>query len=160
MKQIWGIACMALITAGGIAHGQKPAPDSAHYSAAELQQSAQKLAQQESLKTSGTAGETLERYSNHYTMLTMRTVSGGAEVHEHYFDIFFVVDGNATLVTGGIVAHPTEAGPGEIRGAEVQGGRQQQLAKGDVVHISPGEPHQLLIAKGQSFTYFVVKIHD
>ena len=160
MKRIWGIACMALITAGGIAQSQKPAPGSDHYSAAELQQSAQKLSQQEGLKTSGTAGETLEKYSNHYTMLTMRDASGGAEVHEHYSDIFFVIDGNATLVTGGTVIHPTIASPGETRGSAVEGGKLQKLAKGDVVHISPGEPHQLLIAKGQSFTYFGVKIHD
>lgn len=160
MKQIWGMAIVALITAGGIAQIQKPAQGAVHYSASELQQMAQKLTQQESLKTSGAAGETLEKYPNHYTMLTMRDASGGAEVHEHYSDIFFVVDGNATLVTGGTVVHPTTAGPGETRGTEVEGGMQRKLAKGDVVHISPGEPHQLLIAKGQSFTYFVVKIHD
>ncbi len=155
---------MTLITAGAIAQSSKldhqPEHGSDHYSASQLQQMAQKLMQQESLRTSGSVGETLEKYSNHYTMLTLRTASGGAEVHEHYSDIFVVVDGTATLITGGTVINPTIASPGETRGTEVQGGTPKKLAKGDVVHISPNVPHQLLIAKGKRFTYFVVKIHD
>lgn len=93
-------------------------------------------------------------------MLTVRNASGGAEVHEHYADIFFVVDGEATLTSGGTVVDPKTTAPGEIRGNSVSGGVQQKLGKGDVIHISPNTPHQLTIAKGKSFTYFVVKVKE
>ena len=130
------------------------------YSTSQLQQMAQKLQQRDSLRTTGAATETLDKYPGHFTMLTVRTESGGAELHEHYADIFFVIDGEATLTTGGTVLNPKEIEPGETRGTAVEGGVQQKLAKGDVVHISPNTPHQVSITKGQSFTYFVVKVKE
>jgi mannose-6-phosphate isomerase-like protein (cupin superfamily) len=156
MRKIWGLFVMTSIAATALAQSG----GLNHYSASQLQQMAHKLEQQEGLRTTGSASETLEKYSDHSTMLTVRTASGGAEVHGHYADIFFVVDGEATLTTGGAVLNPTNAGPGETRGTAVQGGVQQKLAKGDVVHISANTPHQLSIPKGHSFTYFVVKIKE
>jgi mannose-6-phosphate isomerase-like protein (cupin superfamily) len=129
------------------------------YSAEQLVQMAHKLEQQESLRTTGTAGETLENYPGHFTMLTVRTASGGAELHEHYSDLFFIVDGEATLTTGGTVLNPSSVGSGETRGTAVEGGVQRKLNKGDVVHISPNTPHQVSITKGHSITYFVAKVH-
>ncbi len=155
MKKIWGLFVMTITAAAMAQSGGVN-----YYSAFQLQQMAQKLEQQESLRTTGSAGETLDKYPGHFTMLTVRTASGGAEVHEHYADIFFVVDGEATLTTGGTVLNPASAGPGETRGTAVQGGVRQKLGKGDVVHISPKTPHQLSISEGHSFTYFVVKVKE
>lgn len=136
------------------------AGDVHHYSAAQLKQMAHKLEQQESFRTTGSAGETLDKYPGSFTMLTVRNTSGGAELHEHYADIFFVVDGGATLTSGGAVVDSKTIAPGEIRGSAVSGGVEQKLAKGDVVHISPNTPHQLAIPAGESFTYFVVKVKE
>ena len=93
-------------------------------------------------------------------MLSVRNKTGGAELHEHYADIFFVVDGEATLTSGGTMVEPKTTEPGEIRGSAVSGGVLQKLGKGDVVHISPNTPHQLSIPEGKSFTYFVVKVKE
>ncbi len=133
-----------------------------YYSASDLHQMAHKLQERDSLRlrTTGVVTETLEKYPDHFTMLTVRTTSGGAELHEHYADIFLVVDGDATLITGGTVLNPKSAAPGETSGTAVEGGARQKLGKGDVVHISPNTPHQLLISKGHSFTYFVVKVKE
>jgi len=131
-----------------------------HYSAAELQQMAQKLEQKESLRKDGSVGENLEKYPGHFTMLAVRNTSGGAELHQHFSDIFFVVEGNATLTTGGTIVNSTTVKPGEIRGESIQGGVHQKLGKGDVVHISSNTPHQLSIAKGSNFVYFVVKVKE
>ncbi len=130
------------------------------YSAVQLQQMAHKLEMQPDLKTTGSVTEPLDTYSNHSTMLTVRTKSGGAELHEHFSDIFFVLDGNATLTTGGTIAEPHSVSAGETRGTSVQGGMERKLGKGDVVHISPNTPHQLSLANGQSLTYFVVKVRE
>ena len=156
MKKIWGLVVMTLITSAAVAQSG----GANHYSASQLHQRGQKLEQQDSLRTTGVATEPLEKYPGHFTMLTVRTASGGAEVHGHYADIFFVVDGDATLTTGGTVLNPMSAGSGETRGTAVQGGVQQKLAKGDVVHISSNTPHQVSISKGHSLTYFVVKVQE
>lgn len=156
MKLIWGIVAMAITASTALAQ----AGGVNHYSAAQLKQMAQKLEQQESFRTTGSAGETLDKYPGSFTMLTVRNTSGGAELHEHYADIFFVVDGEATLTSGGTVVDSKTTAPGEIRGSSVSGGVAQKLGKGDVVHISSNTPHQLSIPKGKSFTYFVVKVKE
>jgi len=156
MKLIWGIVAMAitastaLVQAGGVNH----------YSAAQLKQMAHKLEQQESFRTTGSAAETLEKYPGSFTILSVRNTSGGAELHEHYADIFFVVEGDATLISGGTVVDPKTTAPGEIRGTAVSGGVEQKLGKGDVVHIASNTPHQLSIPKGKTFIYFVVKVKE
>ena len=47
-----------------------------------------------------------------------------------------------------------------MRGASVKGGTRQELKAGDVVHIPAGTPHQMLVAAGNTVTYFVVKVQE
>jgi mannose-6-phosphate isomerase-like protein (cupin superfamily) len=109
---------------------------------------------------SGTAGTTLAKYPNHFTMLTVRTKDGGAELHRHFADFFYVVRGGATLVSGGSIPDPKESNPGEVRGTIVKDGTQTELHEGDFVHIPAGVPHQLLIPKGGELLYFVIKVQE
>ena len=108
----------------------------------------------------GSASETLKEYPQHFTMLAFRSRSGGGELHQNFADLFYILDGHATLTTGGEVVDPTTAAPGEIRGASVTGGTSQELRRGDVVHIPACQPHQMLVAESESVTYFVVKIQE
>ena len=108
----------------------------------------------------GSASETLERYPHHYTMLAFRSRSGGGELHQNFADLFYILDGHATVLTGGDVVDAKTTGPGEVRGASVKGGSRQDLKAGDVVHIPAGMPHQMLVAEGETVTYFVVKIQE
>jgi mannose-6-phosphate isomerase-like protein (cupin superfamily) len=108
----------------------------------------------------GTASVKLDEYPNHFTMIALRHKDGGAEVHENYADFFFVVQGHATLVTGGTVPEAKMAMPGELRGPSIQNGDRTSLREGDIVHIPAGVPHQLLIADGSTFIYFVVKVKE
>ncbi|MGA7414021.1 MAG: hypothetical protein WBW33_26330, partial [Bryobacteraceae bacterium] len=75
-------------------------------------------------------------------------------------DLFLVVAGDATLVTGGKLVKPHTEKPGEIRGESIEGGQRQKLSAADVIHIAPKVPHQLLIETGKPFTYFVMKVTD
>jgi mannose-6-phosphate isomerase-like protein (cupin superfamily) len=85
-----------------------------------------------------------------------RDAPGQAEVHALDTDIFYVLDGAATLVTGGEVTEGKETAPNELRGASITGGATRQLAKGDVVIIPNGVPHQFTAVKGP-FLYYTVK---
>jgi quercetin dioxygenase-like cupin family protein len=91
-------------------------------------------------------------------MLAHREGDGRAEVHVHEADLFFIVDGEATLVTGGQVVNPTTEKPGEIRGSSIEGGKRQKLSPGDVVHIAANVPHQLLLEPGKQINYFAMKV--
>jgi mannose-6-phosphate isomerase-like protein (cupin superfamily) len=93
-------------------------------------------------------------------MIALRHKDGGAEVHENYADFFFLVQGNATLLTGGTIENPKTVSPGEIRGTSVQNGTRTALSQGDVVHIPANTPHQMLVPKGSTLIYFVVKVKE
>src|SRR6202035_844343 len=69
-----------------------------HWSPAELLERAKHLHQLAEGK--GSASETLEKYPHHYTMLAFRSRNGGGEVHQNFADLFYVLDGHATLATG------------------------------------------------------------
>ncbi|MGB7547267.1 MAG: cupin domain-containing protein [Terracidiphilus sp.] len=108
----------------------------------------------------GSASETVKEYPQHCIMLLFRGRSGAAELHENFADIFFVIEGRATLMTGGAVAGARTIGPGEVRGDSIEGGARQQLQAGDVAHVPAGLPHQMLVAGEQSVTCLVVKIQE
>ncbi|RIK59408.1 hypothetical protein DCC62_28740 [candidate division KSB1 bacterium] len=85
-----------------------------------------------------------------------RDAAGKAEVHEHETDIIYVLEGTATFVTGGKVVGGEMTGPGEIRGAGIEGGETRKLVKGDVVVVPQGTPHWFKEVKAP-FNYYVVK---
>lgn len=131
------------------------------YSAGDLEKLSQKLRADAIAKHDTKAVDTLGEFSNHKFMIATRISDGGAEVHGKMWDVFFVVDGEATLITGGAVADPkTDAATGETTGTKVVGGTSMKLTRGAVIHIAPNVPHQLLIPQGSYFTYFVVKVKD
>jgi mannose-6-phosphate isomerase-like protein (cupin superfamily) len=109
---------------------------------------------------SGSSGATLGDYKSHSIRLSVRTASGGAEVHSHFDDIFVVTGGSATLVTGGTVVDAQMGADGEIKGSRVQEGTSQKIAKDDVVHIPAGTPHQLIIVPGDTFSAIVIKVRE
>jgi mannose-6-phosphate isomerase-like protein (cupin superfamily) len=130
-----------------------------HWTPQELLERAQHLRQQ-AAQGGGSASETLEKYPHHYTMLAFRNRNGGGELHENYADLFYILDGQATVLTGGEIADRKTTAPGEVRGSGVTGGSRQDVKAGDVVHIPAGTPHQMLVPEGSTVTYFVVKVQE
>jgi mannose-6-phosphate isomerase-like protein (cupin superfamily) len=63
------------------------------------------------------------------------------EVHATEADLFYVIDGEATLITGGNVIGGRTTAPGQIRGSTVEGGDTHHLTKGDVMWVPAGVPH-------------------
>ena len=85
-----------------------------------------------------------------------RTGPGVAEIHANDTDIIYVVDGAATVVTGGRVAQAAVSAPGEIRGHAIDGGNQRRIGKGDVLVIPAGTPHWFKEVDAP-LLYYVVK---
>ena len=86
-----------------------------------------------------------------------RDAPGEVEYHEHITDIMHVIEGTATVITGGIMLEPREVGTGELRAGAIEGGTQHHLSEGDVLAVPSGVPHQF-IAVSNPFLYFVVKV--
>ena len=108
----------------------------------------------------GSASETLKEYTRHCAMLSFRSRSGEAEVHEHFADLFILLSGAATLVTGGKVTSARAVAPGETRGAAIEGGTRQNLRPGDVAHVPAGTPHQMLLKGEDTMTCLVMKVQE
>jgi mannose-6-phosphate isomerase-like protein (cupin superfamily) len=108
----------------------------------------------------GSASETLKDFPQHSAMLSFRSRDGEVEVHQTFADLFYVLAGTATLVTGGTVNRARTVAPGETRGDAIEGGTRQVLKAGDIAHVPAGLPHQMLVAGEKTVTCFVMKIQE
>lgn len=86
-----------------------------------------------------------------------REAPGQVEVHASDTDIIYVLDGAATIVTGGTIVDGKSIGPNEVRGASIDGGTTRTLSKGDVLIVPHGVPHWFRSVQGP-MTYYVVKV--
>jgi quercetin dioxygenase-like cupin family protein len=86
-----------------------------------------------------------------------RDKAGQSEVHEKETDVFYIVDGAATFVTGGKMVGGKLTKPGQYLGSGIEGGQTHQLKKGDVLVIPANTPHWFKEVP-QSVSYFVVKV--
>ena len=104
-------------------------------------------------------GQPLLETAGYKVHASRRIEPGQAEIHTLDTDVIYVVDGSATLVTGGKAVDAKEIAPNEIRGTKIEGGEAHQIAKGDVIVIPKGVPHQFTAVTGE-LHYFVCKPTD
>jgi mannose-6-phosphate isomerase-like protein (cupin superfamily) len=79
------------------------------------------------------------------------------ELHDGSDDIYYVLDGEATLALGGELVEPNEISPGEWRSKTVKGGNPFVIKKGDLVVVPRGTVHQRT-ATGKGFSMILVKV--
>ena len=80
-----------------------------------------------------------------------------AEIHTKDTDVIYVLDGTATFVSGGEAVDTKEIAADELRGSSIRSGETRQIAKGDVIVVPNGIPHQFLEVTSP-FLYYVVKV--
>lgn len=102
-------------------------------------------------------GMPLVEVANYKVHASHRDGPGIAEVHEKDTDIIYMLEGSATLVTGGSVIDGRTIEPEEFRGKEIRGGESRRLVKGDVIVIPHGTPHWFKEVSGP-INYYVVKV--
>src|SRR5262249_19013048 len=86
-----------------------------------------------------------------------RTGPGQVEVHDKETDTFYVLDGEATIVTGGTMVGGKVSRPNQQLGTSITGGETRHLAKGDVMVIPAGVPHWFKEVP-KEINYYVVKV--
>lgn len=94
--------------------------------------------------------------------------AGGGIEHSQITEIYHVIEGNATLITGGSmdnlsefpVDHPVVTvlnGP-STRGGPIQNGVSRKIGPGDVVIIPPNTPHWFSEITSDQIVYLVVRV--
>jgi mannose-6-phosphate isomerase-like protein (cupin superfamily) len=73
--------------------------------------------------------------------LEYRGVVGPAAVHEKEAEMFYVVDGSATMVTGGKLVNEKRNNPENLAGTAIEGGASRTVAKGDFIMVPENTPH-------------------
>jgi mannose-6-phosphate isomerase-like protein (cupin superfamily) len=147
--RLWLLA-LATVAAAALPAGY------AHWTAEQIQERAKGLpAKMSKVKV---ATESLGGWGNHSMSLVHREGSGEAELHETQSDILFIRSGDAEIVIGGTILKGRKTTAHEIRGPKIEGGERQSLHPGDVLHISPKTPHQIILEPGQKLDYYAVKV--
>jgi mannose-6-phosphate isomerase-like protein (cupin superfamily) len=81
------------------------------------------------------------------------------EVHDGSDDIYYVLDGEATLMLGGTLVEPNQISPGEWRSKSATGGLKVVIKKGDLVVVPRGTPHQRTVT-GKGFSMILIKVFE
>ena len=89
------------------------------------------------------------------------TVQQYAVVHPYSVEIYRILEGSGTLVTGGILRLPLEERTSDdlFRTQHgVDGGLARQVSAGDVLVLQPGTPHWFSSIDGDTITYMESRI--
>jgi mannose-6-phosphate isomerase-like protein (cupin superfamily) len=70
-----------------------------------------------------------------------RDKPGMPEWHERDTEVMYIVEGAATIVTGGTLENAKETRPGQKSGSSITGGETHRVTKGDVLAIPAQTPH-------------------
>ena len=96
-----------------------------------------------------------------------RDIGGGIE-HSQITEVYHVISGSATFVTGGTIENARESSPESAvvkvlngpstGGGPVQGGVSRKIGPGDVVIIPPNTPHWFTEITTDQIVYLVVRV--
>jgi len=70
-----------------------------------------------------------------------RLMDQAASVHEKEAELFYVLDGAGTLVTGGKLVDEKRTNDANLSGTSISGGMTKQVKKGDFILVPEGVPH-------------------
>lgn len=85
--------------------------------------------------------------------------AAAAEIHDASDDVYYVLEGSATLTLGGKLETPKEVEPGEWRGPRIEGGQNVEVKKGDLIVVPRGTPH-MRSTVGKDFAMILIKVFD
>ena len=134
------ILVAATALAGQQPAAMAPAPTVTFSSAADV---TALMAKVKSERKAGQAmvGGTILNLAPYNAHLEYRASIGTAAVHETEAELMYVIDGSATLVTGGKLVSETRTNPTNLSGTAIEGGTSKVVGKGDFFIVPEGTPH-------------------
>jgi len=88
--------------------------------------------------------------------LEYRASVGPAAVHETEAELFYVIDGSGTMMTGGKLVNETRTNASNLTGTAIEGGTSRAVAKGDFIIVPEKTPHWFSAING---TIVLMTIH-
>jgi mannose-6-phosphate isomerase-like protein (cupin superfamily) len=138
------ITSLILIGLSSAASAQAPAPAAAAartmVSAADVTALIAK-AQADRKDNQPIVAQSLLQLAPYNVSLEYRASVGNAAVHETEAEMFYVIDGSATLVTGGKLTNENRTNAENLTGTGIEGGTARHVAKGDFVMVPEKTPH-------------------
>jgi len=104
--------------------------------------------------------ETVGNYDGHSIYLVLRGRTSPAELHETESDVQIGVRGEAISILGGELVDSESLPRKQRRGTSIRGGQQRKTSQGDLMHIPPGVPHQLIIDSAEPYMYLLFKLDE
>ena len=89
------------------------------------------------------------------------SVAQYAIIHPFSVEIYRILEGSGTLVTGGLLERPLveSSSPNLIRSEHgITGGLARQVSEGDILVLQPGTPHWFSAIDGETLTYMESRI--
>src|SRR5579862_824856 len=151
------VIMLAVTVATAVAVAQQPAADAMKLFASSVDVMAL-AAKAKSDKKEGQAlvSEPILRLAPYNANLEYRTAVANAAVHEKEAELFYVIDGSATLVTGGKLVGETRTNAENLSGTAIQGGTPRNIAKGDFIIVPENTPHWFSAING---TLVLMSLH-
>ena len=144
MRVLIAIGVVALLS--GSAFAQQPAPppqapaDKASYmSAAEVAAAVAKVAPDRP----NTSIRVFSLAPYNVNIERRQPLAQGSSTHEAVAELFYVLEGSGTMLTGGTIPNATRNGT-NLSGKTIEGGTRQLLSKGDWFVVPSGVPHQFV----------------
>src|SRR5262249_43486070 len=75
--------------------------------------------------------------------LEHRVMNQAAAVHEKEAELFYVIEGSGTVITGGKLVGETRTNETNLSGTSIEGGSSKKVSKGDWFMVPEGVPHQI-----------------
>jgi mannose-6-phosphate isomerase-like protein (cupin superfamily) len=135
------VISLIMTIAASAAWAQQPDPPTKTYSSASDVAALLAKAKADHKDGQATVIENILRLAPYSANLEYRTSVGPAAVHEREAEMFYVLDGSATLVTGGKLANEKRTNAENLTGTGIEGGTAQAVSKGDVVIVPENTPH-------------------
>lgn len=134
-----------MLAAGAALHAQAPAPAptdrarATHYPAAELKAALAKLPADRA--AASVRVFTLDPYTVAVEQRQPR--QQGAASHSDRAELFYVIEGSGTMLTGGTIADGKQSGT-NLQGSTISNGTRIAFGPGDFIMVPSGVPHQFV----------------
>jgi mannose-6-phosphate isomerase-like protein (cupin superfamily) len=142
------ILTAVILTSVAAAAGQTPAPSPTDRTRAHVYPAAELAAAIAKLPTDRAASSVRVFTLTPYNVAVERRLprEQGASLHEAQAELFYVIEGSATLLTGGKLIGETRNGT-NLSGTGIEGGVRQTFGKGDFLLVPSGIAHQFVDIK-------------
>lgn len=146
---------LTIVTAAAVAvavaqqpAASKAAPELKTYTSAADVQALIVKSKNERKPDQGVFSSRLLSFEPYSVNMEYRGTIGPAAVHEREAEAFYIIEGTATMITGGKLVNETRTNPTNLSGTGVEGGMSRTVSKGDFILVPEGTPHFFSVIGG------------